>query len=140
MPSVAELLVCRVRDDHARQGRMALDAGGDVHSTPVHVAILTEDDVPTIKELAREIAKPIPMERDGKRIVMTLIEREGQCRALSYALHVAVMFMDDGTKKLLRSLFSELAAALEEPVTPPGPHVEAARKEFLHQVEELAVE
>lgn len=94
----------------------------------------------TIKELAKEIAKPIPMERDGKRIVMTLIEREGQCRALSYALHVAVMFMDDGTKKLLRSLFSELAAALEEPVTPPRPHVEAARREFLRQVEELAVE
>ncbi len=99
-----------------------------------------EPALPTIKELAKEIAKPIRMERDGKRIVMTLIEREGQCRALSYALHVAVMFMDDGTKKLLRSLFSELAAALEEPVTPPRPHVEAARKEFLHQVEELAIE
>ncbi|MXW19092.1 MAG: hypothetical protein F4123_11880 [Gemmatimonadetes bacterium] len=96
--------------------------------------------LPTIKELAKEISKPIAMERDGKRIVLTLIEREGQYRALSYALHVAVLFMDDGTKKLLRSLFSELAAALEEPDAPVRPHVEAARKEFLHQVEELAVE
>ena len=97
-----------------------------------------EPALSAIEELAEEIAKPIPMERDGKRIVMTLIEREGQYRALSYALHVAVMFMDDGTKKLLRSLFVELAAALEEPAT--RPHVEAARKEFLHQVDELAVE
>ena len=46
MPSVTELLVGRVRNDHARQGGMAFDAGGDVHSTPVHVAILAEDDVP----------------------------------------------------------------------------------------------
>ncbi len=96
--------------------------------------------LPIIKQLAEEIAKPIAMERDGQRIVMTLIEREGQCRALSYALHVAVKFMDDGTKEALRSLFSELAAALEESSTPPRPHVEAARKEFLRQVEELAVE
>ena len=33
---------------------MAFDAGGNVHSTPVHVAILAEDDVPEMDTTLKE--------------------------------------------------------------------------------------
>ena len=77
MPSVAELLVRRVRHDYAREGGMALDAGGDVHSTPVHVAILAEDDVPEMDSHSQGNARFNDFIQIGERVLYSVSRVDG---------------------------------------------------------------